>query len=229
MCGRYVRSSDELLASYFGVSFTPYPWTAPSFNITPQSTQPIIRLNPKTHKPELAPSRWGLIPSWAKDSKIGFKTFNARSEEIDTKPVFRQSLKERRCLIPADAFYEWQKITTKDRQPFAIALQSRTSFAFAGLWDRWHDQDNSALDTFTLLTTSANSLMAPIHDRMPVILAPADYDNWLQSKEPPLQLLRPFDADQLLAWPVSDRVGNVRNNDPTLIEPITPPKRTLFD
>jgi putative SOS response-associated peptidase YedK len=130
---------------------------------------------------------------------------------------------------PADAFYEWQKITTKERQPFAIALRTRLPFAFAGLWDRWHAQDGSALDTFTLITTSANTLMAPIHDRMPVILSPTDYDPWLQSKEPPLNLLRPFDADQMQAWPVSDRVGNVRNNDSTLIDPITPPKRTLFD
>jgi len=229
MCGRFVRSStDELLASYFGVPLTPYPWAAPSFNITPQSTQPIVRLN-KSQKRELAPLRWGLIPSWAKDAKLGLKTFNARSEEIDTKPVFRNALKQRRCLIPADAFYEWQKITTKERQPFAIALRSREPFAFAGLWDRWQAQDGSALETFTLLTTSANSLMAPIHDRMPVILSPGDYEQWLQSKEPPLNLLRPFDADQMQAWTVSDRVGNVRNNDPSLIEPIAPPKHSLFD
>jgi putative SOS response-associated peptidase YedK len=230
MPGRFVRSStNELLCSYFGITFTPYPWAAPNFNVAPQTIQPIIRLNAKTHKRELAPLRWGLIPSWARDVKIGLKTINARAEGIETKPSFSKALKERRCLIPADGYYEWQQISTNERQPFCIALKSREPLAFAGLWERALEPDGSALETFTVITTSPNELIAPIHHRMPVILAPQDYESWLRAKEPPLEILRPFDAAQMQMWPVSDRVGNVRNNDPSLFEPITPPKRTLFD
>jgi putative SOS response-associated peptidase YedK len=230
MPGRFVRSStNELLSTHFGIPFTLYPWGAPNFNIAPQTIQPIIRLNAKTRNRELAPARWGLVPSWAKDATIGLKTINARSEGIETKPSFSKALKERRCLIPADGYYEWQQISTKERQAFCIALKSREPIAFAGLWERALNPDGSPLETFTIITTSPNELVAPIHGRMGVILAPADYDKWLTANQPPLDLLRPFDAEEMQMWPVSDRVGNVRNNDPSLMEPVTLARRTLFD
>lgn len=233
MCGRFMRSSpDELLAEWFGVTIEPSPWSLVNYNITPQSIQPIVRLNERSHKREFAPARWGLIPSWAKDASIGLKTFNARSEEIETKPAFRAALKARRCLIPADGFYEWQHITTKERQPYFIALKSRQPLAFAGLWERWHKKDGSALETFTILTTHANEIMAPIHDRMPVILAPEDYARWLDASPknpPPLELLKPCNSALLDAWTVGDAVGNVRNNSPENIKPVPPPQHTLFD
>ncbi len=228
-----MRSSpDELLAEWFGVSIEPSPWTMANYNIAPQTIQPIVRLHHGSRKRELAPARWGLIPSWAKDAGIGLKTFNARSEEIETKPAFRAALKTRRCLVPADGFYEWQRITTKERQPFCIALKSRQPLAFAGLWECWHGSDGAALETFTILTTTANQLMAAIHDRMPVILAPGDYARWLTptpDSPPPIDLLKPCDPAILDAWTVSDAVGNVRNNSPENTKPVAPPRHSLFD
>jgi putative SOS response-associated peptidase YedK len=132
-------------------------------------------------------------------------------------------LKKRRCLVPADAFYEWQRIDAKTKHPFAFALKSGEPYAFAGLWDRWLGKDNEALETFTILTTDPNELMEPVHNRMPVILEPKDYERWLvpETKDrPPVDLLRPYPAARMRAWPVGDRVGNVRNNDAELLEPV---------
>ena len=138
------------------------------------------------------------------------------------KPAFREALRKRRCLVPADAFYEWARIDAKTKQPFAIALKSGEPYAFAGLWERWRPKDGEALETFTILTTDANEVLEPIHNRMPVILEPKDYDRWLEPatvERLPVDLLRPFPAERLTAWPVSNRVGNVRNNDPELLAP----------
>jgi putative SOS response-associated peptidase YedK len=171
---------------------------------------------------EFALLRWGLVPFWAKDAKLAFSTINARAEEAATKPAFREALKKRRCLVPAAAFYEWQRLDAKPKKPFAIALISGEPYAFAGLWESWRPKDGEPLETFTILTTEPNELMAPIHNRMPVILEPKDYDHWLDARDqarPPVDLLRPHPADRMRAWPVSDRVGNVRNNDPQLLEP----------
>lgn len=228
-----MRSSpDELLATWFGVTIEPSSWCLVNYNIAPQTIQPIVRINERSHKRECAPARWGLIPSWAKNPKIGLKTFNARSEEIETKPAFRSALKSRRCLVPANGFYEWQRITTKERQPFCIALKSRQPLAFAGLWERWHAPDGSPLETFTVLTTAANQIIAPIHHRMPVILSPADYPRWLTPaplSTPPLDLLKPCDPTILEAWTIDDAVGNIHNNAPKNFQPIPPPHHTLFD
>jgi putative SOS response-associated peptidase YedK len=171
---------------------------------------------------EFALLRWGLVPFWAKDAKLAFSTINARAEEAATKPAFREALKKRRCLVPAAAFYEWQRLDAKPKKSFAIALISGEPYAFAGLWESWRPKDGEPLETFTILTTEPNELMAPIHNRMPVILEPKDYDHWLDARDqarPPVDLLRPHPADRMRAWPVSDRVGNVRNNDPQLLEP----------
>jgi putative SOS response-associated peptidase YedK len=165
--------------------------------------------------------RWGLVPAWAKDAKIGYSTINARSEDVASKPVFREAFKKRHCLIPADCFFEWMRLDAKSKRPFAIALKGGEPFAFAGLWESWRPRDGAPLESFTILTTSENELMQPIHDRMPVILDPKDYDRWLDAGDPArpaVDLFRSYPADKMLAWPVSDRVGNVRNNDPALLE-----------
>ena len=198
------------------------PWFAPSFNIAPQSVQPVVRLGRDSGNREFALLRWGLVPFWAKDSKLAYSTINARAEEAITKPAFREALKKRRCLVPADAFYEWKRLNAKSKKPFAIALTSNEPYAFAGLWESWRPKDGEPLETFTILTTDPNEVMAPIHNRMPVILEPKDYDRWLDAEDqarPPVDLLRPYPAKRMRAWPVSDRVGNVRNNDPQLLKP----------
>jgi len=228
MCGRFARkSTQQVLADWFGVELEDMPWFAPTYNAAPQSVQPVVRLGGDSGSREFALLRWGLVPFWAKDSKPGYSTFNARSEEVAGKPAYREALKKRRCLVPADAFYEWQRLGPKTKHPFAIGLKSGQPCAFAGLWDRWEPKDGEPLETFTILTTDPNAVMEPIHNRMPVILEPRDYDRWLEPGDParpPADLLRPFPAEQMCAWPVSDRVGNVRNNDPRLLEPWLPPQ-----
>jgi len=201
------------------------PWFAPSFNVAPQSVQPVVRLNRDSGDREFALLRWGLVPFWAKDAKFGYSTINARAEEAASKPAFREALKKRRCLVPADAFYEWMKPNAKLKIPYAIALTSGEPCALAGLWESWRPAEGPSIETFTILTTDPNEVTEPFHNRMPVILEPKDYDRWLEPGDParpPVDLLRPYPADRMRAWPVSARVGNVRNNDPTLLEPVTP-------
>ena len=151
------------------------PWFAPDYNVAPQSTQPVVRLNAETGKPEFGLMRWGLVPYWAKDAKVGYTTINARSEEVAAKPLYREAFKKRRCLVPADAFYEWQRIGAKTKQPFAFGMRSGEPYAFAGLWERWKPKEGEPLETFTILTTDPNELAEPVHNRMPVILKPQDY------------------------------------------------------
>jgi putative SOS response-associated peptidase YedK len=227
MCGRFARkSTQEVLADWFGVELEDMPWFAPTFNAAPQSTQPVVRINRDTGSREFALMRWGLVPFWAKDPKFGYSTINARAEEAAAKPAYREALKKRRCLVPADAFYEWQRLDAKNKQPYAIALKSREPYALAGLWESWKPQDGPPLETFTILTTDPNELMQSIHNRMPVILEQRDYERWLDGAgknggdpaRPPVDLLRPYPAEKMVAWPVSQRVGNVRNNDAELLE-----------
>jgi putative SOS response-associated peptidase YedK len=222
MCGRFARkSTQEVLADWFGVELEDMPRFAPSFNVAPQSVQPVVRVNRDAGNREFALMRWGLVPPWAKDAKIGYSTINARAEEAASKPVFREALKNRRCLVPADAFFEWQRLDPKSKRPFAIGLKSGDPYAFAGLWESWRPKGGDPLETFSILTIDPNEVMEPIHNRMPVILEPKDYDRWLDPgdpQRPPVDLLRPYPADQMHAWPVSDRVGNVRNNEPALLE-----------
>ena len=227
MCGRFARrSTREVLADWFGVDLEDLPAFPISYNIAPQSVQPVVRLDQETGAREFALLRWGLVPFWAKDAKIGYSTINARAEEVANKPAFREALRKRRCLVPADAFYEWAKRDAKTKQPFAFGLRSREPFAFAGLWERWRPKEGEApgtyLETFTILTTDANEVLEPVHNRMPVILEPRDYDRWLEPaivERLPVDLLRPFPAEQMLSWQVGERVGNVRNNDPELLAP----------
>jgi putative SOS response-associated peptidase YedK len=224
MCGRFARRSTQtLLANWFGVGLEEMPWFAPSYNVAPQSFQPVVRLDRDSGKRAISLLRWGLVPFWAKDAKIGFSTINARAEEAASKPAYREALKKRRCLVPADAFYEWARPAPKTKRPLAFALTSGEPYAFAGLWESWRPKDGEPLETFTILTTGSNEIMAPIHNRMPVILEPRDYDRWLDAggpAAPPVDLLRPYPAERMTAWPVSARVGNVRNNDPELLKPV---------
>jgi putative SOS response-associated peptidase YedK len=226
MCGRFARrSTQEVLADWFGVELEDMPWFAPSFNVAPQTTQPIVRLNRDRGDREFALLRWGLVPFWAKDAKFGYSTINARAEEAASKPAFREALKKRRCLVPADAFYEWMKPHAKLKIPYAIALTSGEPFALAGLWESWRPPEGPPLETFTVLTTDPNEVTEPFHNRMPVILEPKDFDRWLEPGDParpPIHLLRPYPAERMRACPVSTRVGDVRNNDPALLEPVTP-------
>ncbi len=226
MCGRFARrSTQQVLADWFGVDLEDMPWFGPTYNAAPQSTQPVVRLNRDSGRREVALLRWGLVPFWAKDLKFGYSTTNARAEELATKPAYREALKKRRCLVPADAFYEWQRLGTKTKKPFAIGLTSGEPYAFAGLWEKWRPNEGQTLETFTIVTTDPNELMETIHDRMPVILERRDYDRWLDAEDParpPMDLLRPYPAEKMKAWPVSARVGNVRNDEPALLAPEEP-------
>jgi putative SOS response-associated peptidase YedK len=229
MCGRFARkSTQQVLADWFGVELEDMPWFAPSYNVAPQSVQPVVRLNRDSGRREFSLLRWGLVPFWARDAKVGYSTINARAEEAATKPAYREALKKRRCLVPADAFYEWQRLDKKTKHPYAIALKSGEPCAFVGLWERWQPKEGAPLETFSILTTDPNALMEPIHNRMPVILEPRDYVRWLDDGEqarPPVDLLRPFPAEKMAAWRVSERVGNVRNDDPLLMEPVQTSER----
>jgi putative SOS response-associated peptidase YedK len=194
---------------------------APSFNVAPTDMQPVVRLDRENGERELTIMRWGLVPYWSKDGKASFSTINARAETITTAPAFREAMKRRRCLVPADWFYEWQKIDAKTKQPYAIGLKDDALFAFAGLWESWKNKTTGQrLETYTIITTDTNELMEPLHNRMPVILKPADYQRWLEPGDEahlPVDLLRPYQADLMKAWRVSARVGNVRNNDPECV------------
>ena len=221
MCGRYARkSAQELLAEWFEMDLEQMRW-APTWNAAPQSFQPVVRIHPQTGLREASLLCWGLVPSWAKDARIGLNTINARAEEAAAKPAFRAALKKRRCLVPADAFYEWQHTGRKTKRPYAIALQSGDPIAFAGLWESWRDPGGIELETFTILTTTPNALMEPIHGRMPVIVEPKNYDRWLNpSIAPPLDLLRPYPADEMTAYPVSTLVNSPANDNPGCTEPL---------
>jgi len=221
LCGRYYRRSDkQRIAEAFRVGIPPTFDILPSYNIAPQTFQPVVRPDSETGQRELALLRWGLIPFWAKDAKIAYSTINAKAETVATSPAFREALRRRRCLVPADGFYEWEKVDRRTKQPYAIGLRSGEPLAFAGLWETWKDKaTGQPLETYAIITTEPNELTAPIHNRMPVILAPRDYERWMASADPaqlPVDLLRPYDADQMTSWKVSPAVGNVRNNSPEL-------------
>jgi putative SOS response-associated peptidase YedK len=165
--------------------------------------------------------RWGLIPSWVSDPTVGFKSINARSETVMTTPSFRDSFRAQRCLIPADGFYEWRR-SAKFKQPYCFELNNRELFAFAGLWDRWTDGSGKTIETCAILTTSANSTIANVHDRMPVILQRGDYDDWLRDladSSAALRLLTPY-AGSMRQYPVSDRLNQVQNDDVQCSEPV---------
>ena len=224
MCGRYVRRSDkQRIAEHFAVHGPSLPDFGPSWNVAPQTFQPVVRLNRDTGEREIVMMRWGLVPYWSKDEKIGARTINAKAETITAAPAFREAMKYRRCLVPADAFYEWQKLDTKNKQPFAIAMRDGQPYALAGLWERWKERNaGTELLTFCVITTDPNEVVEPLHDRMPVIIPEKDYDRWLKAdfERPPVDLLRPFDAEKMMAWKVGRDVGNANNDRPELMDPM---------
>jgi putative SOS response-associated peptidase YedK len=219
MCGRYtLTTSVEALAEEFGLT-GPLPEVSPSYNVAP--TQEVAAVLVEDGERRLRMLRWGLVPSWAKDPEIGSRMINARSETAPEKPSFRKAFRERRCLIPADGFYEWQK-TNNGKQPFYIRMEDGSPFAFAGLWESWGG-DGEEIRSCAILTTDPNELLAPIHDRMPAILHPEDYGQWLDPdvREVDLlsSLLLSYPEDTMEAYPVSRRVNSPANDEPSCVEP----------
>lgn len=186
-------------------------------NVAPPTFQPVIRYNKETGDPELVLMRWGLVPHFAKrlTDFEGFSTINAQAECLMNKALWRVPFQRRRCLIPASGFYEWKKFYTQEKQPYIFEMVDGKLFAFAGLWDAWKDPvHNEWLQSYSIITTTPNELMAQVHNRMPVILAERDYDRWLDcddQQSPPLDLLKPFPADKMEAHEADRNVGNVRN------------------
>ena len=223
MCGRYTLIK---LADFLDV----FPWIGPPdqpaparYNIAP--SQPILAV-PNDGKNKLELFQWGLVPSWAKDPSIGNKMINARAESLATKPAYRSAFKRRRCVIPADGFYEWRKESDgKTKTPMYIRRRDHKPFAFAGLWELWRSDDGTELPTCTIVTGEPNELVKPIHDRMPVILTAEAMRRWLEPAElPPEELMElrvPYPADQMQATPVGRAVNSPRNDSPDCIESMT--------
>jgi putative SOS response-associated peptidase YedK len=223
MCGRY--TANWPLQAFSQEFETPTPLFGPNYNIAPQSDVPTVRL--QQGERETAVVRWGLVPGWAKSPEaFQANLFNARSETLAEKPTFKNAVKSRRCLIPASGFYEWQRLENS-KQPYLIQHAESNPFAFAGLWERWEgglEFEGRVLETCTILTTEANNLIKPIHERMPVILQREGYDEWLdpdnRTVESVEHLLRPFPEKLLRLYPVSRRVGHTSNNDEKLLNPV---------
>ena len=220
MCGRFALYSDPFaLAKRFQAEALPA--LRPRYNVAPTQNIPIVRA--EEGKRRFALARWGLIPHWAKDTKIGYHTINARAETVAEKPAFRNAFKRRRCLIPADGFYEWQAIPgSKVKQPWFIVLRDREPMAFAGLWEQWRSPEGEELESCSIIVTDANELMQPIHERMPVILAPGDWNAWLETDNKDAgglqNLLKPYSAEDMAAWPVSMKVNSPRNDVEECVE-----------
>lgn len=217
MCGRFRLSRrDRVVAESFDISPDDLVDWNPRYNIAPTQPVPVIRQHPKEPRRTLSLMRWGLVSHWAKDMSGSASMINARSETAATRPAFRDPMKFRRCLIPADGFYEWQQ-TGKIKQPFCFEVNGGELFAFAGLWDGWKNPDGQWIKSCSILTTTPNALTSAVHDRMPVILARDYYDLWLDpgmnNVEALGDLLKPYDALQMRSYPVSARVNSVANDD----------------
>lgn len=225
MCGRYTLTTPpQVLAEYFGLDTVP-THLVPRRNIAPTQPVAVVRALPDGTR-HLDLVRWGLIPSWAKDARIGTRLINARAESAAQKPAFRAALRHRRCLVPADGFYEWRKAGSR-KQPYWVGFEGRAPFAFAGLWEHWEDRDaGHVLESCAILTTDANALVRRLHDRMPVILPPDAWSAWLDPRNEDTaalaRLLAPCPEHGMIAYPVSRAVNNPRNEAPDLLEPVAP-------
>jgi putative SOS response-associated peptidase YedK len=222
MCGRFrLAGSAAALLSYFNVQES-LAWVE-HYNLTP-SKEVLTIVQPAGAARELRRMRWGLIPSWAKDPAIGSQLINAQAETAVTKPAFRKAFRKRRCLILADAFFEWKK-ETRHKQPYCIRMRDGRPFAFAGLWEHWEGPEGKAIDSCTILTATPNDLLRPLHHRMAVILSPADYDPWLdpafQDAERFQAAVRPYPPDEMEAYPVSTRVNSPANESPECVVPLS--------
>lgn len=217
MCGRYALNAPPAeLINQFGLDRCAE--FSARYNISPGTDIPVIRHSPDGRR-VLHLLRWGLVPHWAKDPSVGAKLNNARAESVAAKPSFRDAYRRRRCLIPADGFYEWKR-SGRVKQPFFISPKSGEPLAMAGLWESWRAADGSILRSCAVITTTGNALMLPIHDRMPVLVAPKFWQAWLAGPaEEITDLLRPAPPDPLQAWPVDSRVGRCEFDDAGLIRP----------
>jgi len=221
MCGRFSLTKEELeIEKRFNAKFYSNDLVK-RYNVAPSQLALII----SDEKPqELQLYKWGLIPSWAKESAIGYKMINAKSETIFEKPSFRNLIRKRRCLVISDGFYEWKLLDGKQKQPYRIGLKGDDLFAFAGLWDTWNDKETGEIvPTFTIITTDANSLVHPIHNRMPVLLQRNDESRWLNDKltdEEIVGMLKSFPATEMKAYPVSAMVNSPKNDSEELIFPL---------
>jgi putative SOS response-associated peptidase YedK len=246
MCGRFVlMTPTKSLSAHFRLAEEPV--LEPRYNIAPTQMVAVVQLPGDSLYRELKLLRWGLVPSWAKDPSIGVRLINARAETAAEKPAFRTPFKHRRCLIPADGFYEWKaaaeqdtghipglptglpqsKVPARRKQPYLYVMADNKPFAFAGLWDRWTGQEGQTIESVTILTVEANDLLCSVHDRMPAILPEKDYDLWLDTsvKQPErlIPLLRPYPADEMRGYPVSMKVNKSDYDGPDLIQPQSGP------
>jgi len=227
MCGRFsLTTAPEAMRELF--DYENFPNLQPRYNIAPTQEVAVIRPAANGGARELAMLRWGLVPHWAKDIAIGARLINARSETVADKPAFRDAFRKRRCLVPADGFYEWRSEGGR-KQPFRIGMKGGALFAFAGLWESWSppdaQEDEPLLETVTIVTTAANDKLRPIHHRMPVILDAADYAAWLDTASGDAKaagaLLRPFPAEPMAFYRVNPTVNNARNDTAACIEPLS--------
>jgi putative SOS response-associated peptidase YedK len=216
MCGRFSQSSSaEEIAETFQVETVDLP---PRYNVAPSQTVAAVLQLPDNSQRQLQWLRWGLIPAWSKDSSIGFKTINARAETVAEKPSYRSAFRQRRCLIPANGFYEWQRLegSKSKKQPYFFSLREVDLFAFAGLYESWASPTGEIIKTFTVITTTANELVETIHDRMPVILNSQDHDLWLDPSFGGIDrlqtLLKPYPAEAMKIYPVSTLVNSTKND-----------------
>ncbi len=218
MCGRYSLVPTESIAARFDIQQEQLT-LLPRYNVAPSQSMPVVVRNSPNRLVEM---QWGLIPSWSKEPRAQFSTINARAETVTKSPVFRGPFKSRRCLVPASGFYEWQR-TDQGKQPFCIRLKGGELFAFAGLYDVWHDAEGNELYSYTVITTAPNDLVAPIHNRMPVILRQEDEPAWLDKEANParlLSLLVGYPAEKMEAYPVSRAVNNPANEGAELMQPV---------
>ena len=221
MCGRITfRASGKDLTTLFDLIEAPDPDPEPRYNVAPTQEVLAVRQAANGADRELVALRWGLVPHWSKDLKIGYKLINARAETVASTPAFRSAFKSRRCLVPADGYYEWRKVE-KAKQPYFFHRHDDRPFAFAGLWEHWESPDGELVDSCTIVTTDANDLAYPIHDRMPVIIDPADFGLWLNRGGDLKQcqaLLRPYLGEGMEAYPVSTFVNSPGHQGPQCIE-----------
>ncbi len=227
MCGRFASTTPpDKLAAYFGAEAPQLEDDEsidPDYNVAPTRDVPTVRIRNDDRKLDYL--RWGLVPRWAKDLRIGSKMINARAETVATKNSFRSAFKKRRCLVVADGFYEWKRLDSKTKQPMYIHRADGDPLAFAGLFERWTDgEQHREIHTCTIITTTPNQTMSPIHDRMPVLLAPNRWEEWLDPDNDDTdslqQLLVPAPDELLDTYAVADLVNNVRNNEPSLLTPV---------
>ncbi|MCA3246115.1 MAG: SOS response-associated peptidase [Azospirillum sp.] len=218
MCGRYSLTTPvEALRRLFGFE-GPAPNLQPRWNIAPTQSAPVIRLGGGGGR-EIKMLSWGLVPYWAEDAKLQSHMINARGETVAEKPAFKQAFRQRRCLVPADGFYEWQTLGPKTKQPLLFKTADGAPFAFAGLWERWVPPQGEVLETFTIVNTAANEMMAQFHDRVPIVLSPADYAAWLDPAVNARALIKAPPSDWLTFRRVSTYVNSVKHDDPGCQEP----------